>query len=244
MNNKKQGIAYEFLKGNGTSNFNLVFVHGSDCNKKFLRPLAEKLDNYNCYLIDLPGHGDSDDTGYSSENYLNAIKDFVSDIDNVILIGHSLGACLVVGVGTLNLPTVKAIVSLNGAAEFSGLNQEIAESVNNNIFDLEKMASFIGHMDDPIMMQSLPALESAEIGLIDFKIDLEIDFSKDLDKINVPALIIGGASDILVFPEKSEYLNDKIKNSKLVIIPDTMHALPLVRRDEVSKLINEFLNNL
>lgn len=244
MINKKRGIAYEFLKGKGTSNFNLIFVHGTDCNKKFLRPLAEKLDKYNCYLIDLPGHGESDNTGYSSENYINAIKDFISDIDNVILIGHSLGGCLVVGAGELNLPTVKAIVSLNGAAEFGGLNQQIVDSVNNNIFEVEKVAAFIGHLDDPIMMEILPTLESAEIGLIDFKIDLEIDFSKDLDKINVPALIIGGASDILVFPEKSEYLNDKIKNSKLVIIPDTMHALPLVRRDEVSKLINEFLNNL
>lgn len=244
MVNKKRGISYNFLKGNGPSSLNLVFVHGTQCNKHFLKPLAEKLEKYNCYLIDLPGHGDSDNTGYSSENYLNAIKDFVSDIENVVLIGHSLGGSLVIGAGELNLPTVKGIICLNGAAEFGGLNQELVEEVNNNIFNMERCAALIGHTDEPIMQKMLLTLESPEIGLTDLRIDLDVDFSKDLDKINVPALIIGGASDKLVFPEKSEYLHEKIKNSKLVIIPDTMHALPLVRKEEVSKLIDEFLNEL
>lgn len=244
MVNKKRGISYNFLKGNGPSPLNLVFVHGTTCNRHFLKPLAEKLEKYNCYLIDLPGHGDSDNTGYSSENYLNAIKDFVLDIENVVLIGHSLGGGLVIGAGELNLPTVKGIICLNGAAEFGGLNQYVVEEVNKGIFNIERIESLIGHLDDPIVKASFAYIESPEIGLMDFKADLDMNFSKDLDKISVPALIIGGASDKLVFPEKSEYLHEKIKNSKLVIIPDTMHALPLVRKEEVSKLIDEFLNEL
>ena len=55
----------------------------------FLRALAEQVKEYNCYLLDLPGHGGSEDTGYTAENYTDHISDFLKNMDNIILIGHS-----------------------------------------------------------------------------------------------------------------------------------------------------------
>ena len=116
MIKKENGIEYEIIKAKKESELNLVFVHGSGCNKNFLKALAEVFKEYNCYLIDLPGHGNSDNTGYNVESYVKAISYLVNKLSNVVLIGHSLGGTLVAKTASLNLKSVKGAIILNSGA--------------------------------------------------------------------------------------------------------------------------------
>lgn len=244
MISKKEGIVYEFMKGNEENNINLVFVHGSGCNKTFLRSIQEFVLEYNCYFIDLPGHGESDNTGYNAENYINAIINFVSDLENVILLGHSLGGTLVLGATARNIPCVKGSVIISSAASYPKLDKEYMKKIHNKIIDMDYVADCLGHMDDPAVQEAASQIGPDEVIIEDFLIDERINIEDCLKDIKVPTTIVTGGDEILTLVEYSELIHEKVKDSKLVIIPKTRHMLPVVRREEVAKLINELVNSI
>lgn len=244
MISKKEEISFEFMKGNGVCNINLVFVHGSGCNKTFLQPIQEFVSEYNCYFIDLPGHGKSDNTGYNSENYINAISNFVSDLDNVILIGHSLGGTLVLGATARNIPCVKGAVIISSGASFPKLDKEFMKKIHNGIIDMEYLLECLGHMDDIKVQESVSQMGPEEVIIEDFIIDECINVEACLKDIKVPITIVTGGDEILTLIEYSELIHSKVENSKLIIIPKTRHMLPIIRRDEVAKLIKELVNSI
>lgn len=241
MNSKK--LSYDFIRGQ-ENNINLVFVHGTGCNRHFLRALAEQFPEYNCYLIDLPGHGDSKNTGYNSENYVDAVSCFISDMENVILIGHSLGGVIVVGTGEIQIESVKGLVILSSGASFPVVEDEFIQELKNNIVNNERFASFMGHFDNSDIQKAALYMEPDEIKLQDSLISLDINYEKDLEKINVPVCIMVGEKDKLTLPEYSQHLHQKIKNSTLDILPDTMHGLPLARKEKVSEIMKDFIKKL
>lgn len=244
MITKKEGIVFEFMKGNGESNINLVFVHGSGCNKTFLQSIQEFVSEYNCYFIDLPGHGDSDNTGYNPENYINAISNFVSDLDNVILLGHSLGGTVVLGTTARNIPCVKGSVIISSGASFPKLDKEFMKKIHNEIVDMDYLLECLGHVDDPAVQEALSKLDPEKVMVEDFLIDENINLESCLNDIKVPITIVTGGDEILTLVEYSELIHNKVKNSKLYIIPKTRHMLPVARRDEVAKIIKELINSI
>jgi pimeloyl-ACP methyl ester carboxylesterase len=69
------------------------------------------------------------------------------------------------------------------------------------------------------------------------------DGNKVLGNIHIPTLIIHGNDDS-IFPVKyGEYIHSKIKNSKIAIIKNTNHILVLNNFNEVSDLIEKFIEN-
>lgn len=244
MINKKNGIEFEFLKGTGNSSINLVFVHGSGCNRFFLRSIHEEVSEYNCYFIDLPGHGNSDDTGYSFDNYVNAVGDFVKDLDNVILLGHSLGGTIVLAATARNILSVKGSVIISSGASFPKLDKEYMKKIHNNVVDMEYVAECLGHMEDPVVQEAVAKFEGNKIIVIDFLIDEIVDVEDCLKDIKVPITIITGGDEILTLVEYSELINEKVENSKLVIIPKARHMLPVAKRKELAELIVELINKV
>ena len=65
-----------------------------------------------------------------------------------------------------------------------------------------------------------------------------------LKDIKVPTTIVTGGDEILTLIEYSELIHSKVENSKLIIIPNTRHMLPVIRRNEVAKLIKELVNGI
>ncbi len=244
MISKKEDISFEFMKADGESNINLVFVHGSGCNKTFLQSIQEFVSEYNCYFIDLPGHGDSDNTGYNTENYMNAISNFVSDLDNVILLGHSLGGTLVLGVTARNIPCVKGSVIISSGASYPKLDKEYMKKIHNGIIDMDYVLECLGHMDDPGVQEAVSKIGPEEVIIEDFLIDEHVNVEPCLKDIKVPITIVTGGDEILTLVEYSELIHNKVKNSKLYIIPKTRHMLPVVRRAEVAKIIKELVNSI
>jgi len=65
-----------------------------------------------------------------------------------------------------------------------------------------------------------------------------------VDQIDRPVLIIVGEEDTATVPAKSKLMNEKIKGSKLVIIPKTGHLSTIESPDAVNAAMDEFLKNL
>jgi len=237
---KKNGIEYELINGSSESNINLVFIHGSGCDKGFLHALADQTKEYNSYLLDLPGHGGSNNTGYSVENYVHAISNFAEDLDNVVLIGHSLGGTLVLAVSAQNISSIHGSVIISSAAKFSKLNKDFMKKIHNGILDMDYLLECCGEITDPLAAEALNHLTSEQI-IEDFIIDEIVNVESCLKDIYVPTTIVTGDDEILALVEYSEYMHRNIKNSKLTIIPNQRHLLPITKKEEVSKLIKDLV---
>ena len=241
MLNYKNGICYDYIKGKSSSE-NLVFIHGSGCNRKFLRALARKLSFFNCYLPDLPDHGRSDYCNcQSAEDYVEAMADFVSGLDNVTLIGHSLGGTVCLGVAAKGLPSVKRCVLISSGAKYDKLDERIYTMVIGRQMDWGYLLKCLGSLYCPSVLLDLLNYEYPQIILKDFAIDINLDFEYTLEKIDVPTLITVGTEDILTLPEYSQKMHDQIKGSQLIYFSKCRHMLPIVKRKKIAKLIRDFL---
>ncbi len=241
MIKKEKGIEYEVIKSKKESSINLVFVHGTGCNKKFLKSLALMFTECNCYLLDLPGHGGSDNTGYDFNNYVKVITNFVKKLNNVVLIGHSLGGTLVLKTASLKLKSIIGIVLLNSSASWYGLDKEVMKKVHNGIIDIEYLMEASGNTDNEDVINALKTMEPNGVTIADFLIDEYINIESCLDKIKVPTMIIGGEDEILAIPEYSEKLHESIKKSEMVMIPGR-HMSCLARKNSVKEIVCEFID--
>ena len=78
----------------------LVILHGWGSSSKVMFPLAEKIsDIRTCYLIDLPGFGQSPETptAFSLDDYANLVKGFIAEqnLDTPDMLVHSFGGRVV-----------------------------------------------------------------------------------------------------------------------------------------------------
>lgn len=238
---RKNGIHYKLIENN-FSNENLVFVHGSGCNSNFLDPLAQALSEYNCYLIDLPDHGESENRNCMNvEDYIDAVAEFVSDMTNVTLVGHSLGGTICVGVAARSIPSVKRSVIISSGAKYDKMDRRIHNMVEKNRVDWPYIMKCLGSFHSLTVLKAFTTFEPSDILLKDFDIDLRLDILHVLPAIKIPILIMVGSTDILTIPEYSYLLKDGIKKSKLVIVPKCRHMLPLAKKKEVSYMIRRFV---
>ncbi len=237
----KRGLAYYFFPGKTYHNINIVFVHGTGCNKDFLKATHSVLEDYNVYYFDLPGHGDSENTGYSADNYLDAIADFISDIDNVILVGHSLGGALTVGSLARKPENVIGGVVAGGALDFSYLPQDFKDSIHSGIIPKGVVYAGFGHADNPEVLKAIDDMEPDEVTLEDWRIDEVIDVSEGIEDITVPVKVIVGRDDSLVPVVKSEEIASRIPNADLIVVNNALHMLVVAVKEDIRWLVDKII---
>lgn len=65
-----------------------------------------------------------------------------------------------------------------------------------------------------------------------------------VSQISAPTLVLCGEQDLLTPPPMSRYLHEQIKGSKLVIIPETGHVLPIEVPDLFNQTVLDFLTRV
>ena len=238
MTKQIKNTPFTFIEGEDSSK-TIVFVHGSGGNKKFLKAIADKVVKYDSYLIDLPGHGDSTDRNYSLENYIDCVVEFVKDLKNVILVGHSLGGTLVLAVAARQVESVKKIVVLDGAAKYD-IDKTFMGKIREGIVDGETLMALSGSLDKPEVLNALSTFDPPEVLIKDLIIVDELDIDGELKKIKVPTLVMIGEDEKLVPVETAHNIVAKVEDTELVIVPNTMHMMPFAELDLVVEKIKQF----
>lgn len=238
-----QNIKVNYIRyGNELGN-TLVFLHGWGQNIEMIKPIADPfIEKYNIVIIDLPGHGKSDEPKriYTLYDYVDCVKKLLDNlkIENPILIGHSFGGKIsllyssIYNVKKLVLlasPFKKEIKKislktkiLKGAKKIPGLNK------------LEDIAKkHIGSVDyrnaSPIMRQILVE-------------HVNLDITEHVKKIKCPTLIIWGTNDEAVDIEDAYLLEKLIKDSGVVIYENCTHYAYLERLGQTIKVLESFFN--
>jgi pimeloyl-ACP methyl ester carboxylesterase len=237
--------------GNKKSANMLVFIHGSGCNSSIFGEIQKYLNDYNCILIDLNGHGSSKgECSTDLQGYIDNVYDFLRNSEvtktqsNISLIGYSMGGGIVLGVALKKLANVKKVVVLSGGARFNKLNKAFMKKIHNNKVDKLYLLRCLGNYFNPLTYRYMKKLEkSTQIIINDLEACEKFDISGEIKDIKIPVKIIVARDEILTILEYSEEIHKMINNSTLKIFEKGRHFLLIVKSREVSEEIEDFILN-
>ena len=234
----------------------------------FTLGVVERLsESYHVLAFDRPGHGDSerhDSVQTTVEVQARIIRDALQKlaIEKPVLVGHSWGGSLVLAAAVAYANELSGIVLLAPAA-YPSLRVEWWSFLPHvpviGKFVVKRLTPFLGRAFvrknlrqayEPQDMQHDYAEQSAEMWMKPDHIracaydertlgaSLKI-LSQHYRNIELPVVIVTGSADRLLNPNEHAYpLQKTIRNSKLIVLPDTGHQLPQTKPDDVISAID------
>ncbi len=236
----------------GTGNV-VMLLHGWGGSIQTMKAIANLLkDKCRVITLDLPGFGDSDipNTPWNSYDYAECIKRFIDvlDLRNIILFGHSHGGRIAIILSS-KYSFVKKLVLIDSAGiipkraikyyvkvySFKLLKKlYTAFSMNNKEEKLEKFYKKYGSTD---YKQTQGTMRQTMVKVIN---DNLIDLLPD---IKASTLLIWGEKDEDTPVYMGKIMEEKIKDSGLIILKGAGHYSYIDCYDQFKAIINVFLKD-
>jgi pimeloyl-ACP methyl ester carboxylesterase len=217
--------------GSGTP---FLFLHGWGSNSERWIAVAEEVakKGFKVIVPDLPGFGQSDalTTVWNMNNYIKWLEEFIKElkIKDYYLLGHSFGGALSCKL-TINHPQdVKRLFLVSAA---SVRKRTTKKSFLKNIAKIVKRFSFLPHYALFRKAFYKFIIRKSDYPYVDglmketFKNVISEDLSQFTGFIRTPVVIIWGDKDESTPLEDAYFMNQKIRNSKLIVINGAGHAL-------------------
>lgn len=226
---------------------NLIFIHGAGGSSRVWRYQNRHFsEKYEVTALELPGHGSREGEGRDSiADYVEDVKNEVEDLDNVVMIGHSMGGAITMSYA-LKYPLKGCVLAGTGARlrVLPAILERITENYEETIDFILEYA--IHRKTEKIMKQSREEMlnTSPEVVYRDFLACDRFDMMQEMEKIEIPTLVVCGSQDMLAPVKYSEYLAAKIPFSCLDIIPDCGHMLMLEKPQEFNEVLEKFLTSM
>ena len=208
------------------------------------------LDQYPIYSLDLPCHGQSGGTDCTSiEGYADAIESFIDalDLKRVVIVGHSMGAAITLQIAVRQNKRLAGAVLIGSAAKLQ-VSPDILEGLKN---DFEKtvdaIIKFSWYKETGAFFKEKGRQRMLETGSEvvygDYYACADFDLTDQLDKVQVPALLIASDRDRMVRMEDSEE-TAKILGAKFVGLEDCGHFQHIEQTEKCANAISEFLTEV
>jgi len=227
----------------------VIFIHGAGGGQytwSYQKGFFEK--QFNPIIIELPGHGESEGKGEEEiGRYAEHVYAFLKalGLQKVFLVGHSMGGAIVQTLSLIHAEVVKGIVLVGTGARLKVLPL-ILEGIKNNFKEtVQKINQFSYSLKAPSeliekgvfgMQQCLP-----EVLYGDFLACDRFDIMKEIERINLPTLILCGDDDQLTPVKYSQFLQSRIKASKLEVLPYAGHMVMMESPQAFNEKIREFI---
>ena len=250
--------------GSGTQP--MMFAHGFGCDQsmwRFITPAFEQ--DYKIVLFDHVGFGRSDLEAFSESKYqsLQAYADDILEIceelnlNQVIFVGHSVSS--IIGV----LAAIKApgrfqkLVLVGPSPRYINDENYVGGFTEQDIEGLLDFldSNYLGWSSTmaPIIIANPERPELAEELTNSFcRTDPEIaknfarltflsDNRLDLQKVNIPSLVLQCSEDVIAPTSVGEYVHQQLKNSQMILMKATGHCPNLSHPEETIEAIKHFL---
>jgi pimeloyl-ACP methyl ester carboxylesterase len=222
----------------------LLILHGWGSRSANWQKVGELLAEKGIKVIvpDLPGFGQSDRPKevWSLDDYCDFIEEFAKNLglERFSLLGHSFGGSLALKL-SLRIPEKIDRLYLVSAACFR--RKSIKKRILFVLAKVFKIFSFIPFLRKAfykfIVRKSDYSYTDGIMKEIYLKA-IKTDLSDILEKIELPTNIIWGEKDGITSLKQAKIINQRIKDSKLIVIPGADHDLNTKYPEE---LVNAFL---
>lgn len=220
----------------------IVLLHGWGQNIEMMKPVGEFFkEKYRVIIIDLPGHGMSDEPtyAYTVYDYVAVIKKLLKeiDVDNPIIIGHSFGGKI--GLVYSSMYKVSKLILLGSPYKKAITKLSLKIKIMKKLKKIPVLRLFENvvkkRMGSTDYRDASPIMRQIMVNTVN------LDISEVLNKIKAPTLIIWGSRDEAVPVEDAYELEKLIPNAGLVVIDGASHYAYLEHLSYVIKIINSLL---
>lgn len=246
----------------------IVLLHGFPGNYMGLIDLANSLNHdYRVIIPDLPGCGLSETlTGqHTLENYAIWLNNFLEQVSakHTIIIGHSFGSRVALFFSFSYPEKIKKLVLMTPVLKIDGLiayfialhcnvakllPKYLSKVWLSNGFYQKVSHAIIFKSSNPKKRQQIMEQDFKESKNIDHRVAMEIfDEFYHSNLIHMASsstsdfLIIAGDSDEIVSVNSIEELSANLINSKIEIMENAGHLVPLEEPQKVADLINNYI---
>jgi pimeloyl-[acyl-carrier protein] methyl ester esterase len=241
----------------------IVMIHGWAMSSEIWIDLAKKIaKTQQVFLIDLPGMGSNKNTQFididQTISEINALN-----LSHFSIMGWSFGGQIALHYSYINPKKIKKLFLVSTTPCFVNQIGDWQSGVDANIFNKfanDLIADWQTTMERflnlqllgseyrktilkklmPLFLKTAPDIDSLKKSL---NFLLQNDLRYMLPKIDIPTMIMTGNLDKLVPIEASEYLNKKIKLSKIKIFKGATHLPFLSHMDDFMNTFQEFNEN-
>jgi pimeloyl-ACP methyl ester carboxylesterase len=227
----------------------LLAIHGVGGDHSSWPENFRDLPQADVYALDLPGHGQSSGEGrYSVEAYADFIEAFVTTLtlENVTLIGHSLGGAIV-QLLAVRAPGWLTDIVLVGTGARLRVHPDILEGLLSNFeatIDIVCQWAFGPTASEALVNSGRNSLLNTPARVIhgDYNACNQFDNMDNLSDINLPTLVVSGTADKLTPVKYGDYLCKQIPGAQHNIIKDGGHYMALEKPEEFTKIVADFLS--
>lgn len=224
----------------------LVFIHGAGGSPMTWH--LQLLHFKDAVAVELPGHPNS--SGLATiEEYANYVANYVqkNGVKDLVLVGHSMGGAIAIEIALRNLNLAGLVLVGTGAR--LRVHPDLLSKTKENYEEATKLIATwsVSPTCDPIVAERIRnelLKVKADVTYGDFTACDKFDRMNDIEKIPYRTLIVVGADDRLTPVKYSKYLHDKIKDSKLVVIPGAGHSVMLEKHRLFNEALEAFLDSV
>lgn len=229
---------------------NAIFLHGWRSQGMVWQNIVNNqvFSKYNCYLLDLPGFGDSPTPkfAFGLANYGELVKEFINkhNLQDVSVVGHSFGGRIAMWLAA-NDQRISKLIIVNGAGiKANKIKSKIflagAKLVKPlfNLFGFRNIRTWIYKLIGSEDYLATPELTET------YKLVTGVDVREFLPKIMAPVLLVWGDKDNDTPLSFAKIFNENIKNSKLVVLAGAGHFSFLDKPQEFCREVENFLNEI
>lgn len=242
MKKKIKNIDINYLRYGNSNGKTIVLLHGWGQNIEMMKPIGDNLTNdFDIIIIDLPGHGLSDepDTVWSVYDYADCIHELLSDlkVPNPILIGHSFGGKIsIVYASKYNVEKLVLLASpYKPEIKKTSIRTKIMKKMAKIPF-LSPLVEFAKkHIGSTDYKKASPMMRKVLVATVN------LDITEDVKKIRCSTLLIWGDNDTAVPLIRAYELEKLITDAGVVVYEGCTHYAYLERLGQTINVLNSFL---
>ncbi len=246
----------------------LVLLHGWAMHGGVFDSLIKKLTaNYRVHIVDLPGFGFSreDDGNYNLNQVTDSIiSEFKTrDLNNIILIGWSLGGLIAQNICARDSELVSKLVLVASVPKFvhaddwtNGIDESLLSVFHLSMADdyrktvlrflsLQVLGDELAMLQLRLLRQEIftrgePNSDALKSGLTILQ---QSDLRNQVGEITQHCLLVGGSNDQIVLQAAIIDSVALFKNARYEIIDKSAHGLFLSHEPQFLAILNEFLDD-
>jgi pimeloyl-ACP methyl ester carboxylesterase len=220
----------------------LLLLHGWLGSWRYWIPVMEELSvDYRVYAFDLWGFGDSDRRAgqYDIESYVQLLDAFVENlgiVKKLPVVGHALGAVVALTWAMRNPDRIDRIMAVSMPLVGTSINRRLMTPGALTMFD--RAFNVQPPNFDALQLEALKADEGAVISSV--RSVMGLDMQGELQRIDLPVLLVYGDRDDIVKPSDANDLDDGELVRK-IFLSDSRHFPMLDERTKFNRLLRDFL---